>query len=73
MLVGKGVTFDTGGLNIKTGDHMYEMHMDMSGGAAVINAAILAAKLGVKKNVIALVPAVENNLAARRRCARATS
>jgi leucyl aminopeptidase len=62
VLVGKGVTFDTGGLNIKGGDHMYEMHMDMSGGAAVIHAAILAAKLGVKKNVIALVPAVENNL-----------
>jgi leucyl aminopeptidase len=38
--------------------------MDMSGGAAVIHAAILAAKLGVKKNVIALVPAVENNLSA---------
>jgi len=64
VLVGKGVTFDTGGLNVKPGDHMYEMHMDMSGGAAVIHTAILAAKLGVKKNVIALVPAVENNLAA---------
>jgi len=63
VLVGKGVTFDTGGLNVKPGDHMYEMHMDMSGGAAVIQAAILAAKLGLKKNVIALVPAVENNLA----------
>jgi leucyl aminopeptidase len=60
VLVGKGVTFDTGGLNIKTGDHMYEMHMDMSGGAAVIHAAILAAKLKVKANVVALVPAVEN-------------
>ncbi len=60
VLVGKGVTFDTGGLNIKTGDGMYEMHMDMSGGAAVIHAAILAARLGLKKNVIALVPAVEN-------------
>lgn len=63
VLIGKGVTFDTGGLNIKGGDHMYEMHMDMSGGAAVIHAAILAAKLELKKNVIALVPAVENNLA----------
>ena len=61
VLVGKGVTFDTGGLNIKPGDHMYEMHMDMSGGAAVIHAVVLAAKLGVKNNVIALVPAVENN------------
>ncbi len=62
VLVGKGVTFDTGGIQVKPGDHMYEMHMDMSGGAAVIFATILAAKLGVKKNVVALVPAVENNL-----------
>jgi leucyl aminopeptidase len=61
VLIGKGVTFDTGGLNIKPGDHMYEMHMDMSGGAAVIHATVLAAKLGIKKNVVALVPAVENN------------
>ncbi len=61
VLVGKGVTFDTGGLNIKTGDGMYEMHMDMSGGSAVIHAVILAAKLGLKVNVIALVPAVENH------------
>jgi leucyl aminopeptidase len=59
-LVGKGVTFDTGGLNLKPGDHMYEMHMDMSGGAAVIHAVALAAKLKVKANVIGLVPAVEN-------------
>jgi leucyl aminopeptidase len=62
VLVGKGVTFDTGGLSLKTGDHMYEMHMDMSGGAAVVNAVILAARLGLKKNVIALVPTVENNV-----------
>jgi leucyl aminopeptidase len=62
VLVGKGVTFDSGGLNIKTGDHMYEMHMDMSGGAAVIHAVALAAKLGVKRNIIGLVPAVENML-----------
>ena len=60
VLVGKGVTFDTGGLNIKPGDHMYEMHMDMSGGAAVIHAVALAAKLKVKANVIGLIPAVEN-------------
>ena len=39
---------------------MYTMHLDMSGGAAVIHATILAAKLGVKKNIVALVPAVEN-------------
>ncbi len=62
VLVGKGVTFDTGGLQIKPGDHMYEMHMDMSGGAAVIHAICLAAKLKLKVNVVALVPAVENAL-----------
>jgi leucyl aminopeptidase len=62
VLAGKGITFDTGGMNVKPGDHMYEMHMDMSGGAAVLHAVILAAKLGLKKNVVALVPAAENNL-----------
>src|SRR3989344_2187613 len=60
VFIGKGVTFDTGGLNIKTEDHMYTMHLDMSGGAAVIHAVALVAKLGVKKNIVALVPAVEN-------------
>lgn len=62
VLVGKGVTFDTGGLQVKGSDHMYEMHMDMSGGAAVIHAVALAAKLKVKANVVGLVPAVENHL-----------
>ena len=60
VLVGKGVTFDSGGLNLKPGDHMYEMHMDMSGGAAVIHTLALAAKLKIKANVVGLVPAVEN-------------
>ncbi|MEI7719944.1 MAG: leucyl aminopeptidase [bacterium] len=60
VLVGKGVTFDSGGLNMKPGDHMYEMHMDMSGGAAVIHTLALAAKLKLKANVVGLVPAVEN-------------
>src|SRR3990167_1734499 len=62
VLVGKGVTFDTGGLQVKPGDSMYEMHMDMSGGAAVMHAIVLAAKLKLKVNVIALIPAVENSL-----------
>lgn len=60
VLVGKGVTFDTGGLSLKPADSMLEMHMDMSGGAAVIHAIALAARLKIKKNVIVLVPAVEN-------------
>lgn len=64
VLIGKGVTFDTGGLQIKGGDHMYEMHMDMSGGAAVIQTLVLAAKLKVKANVVGLIPAVENAPAA---------
>lgn len=60
VLVGKGVTFDTGGLNLKPSTGIYEMHMDMSGGAVTIAALSLAAKLGIKKNIIGLVPAVEN-------------
>ena len=60
VLVGKGITFDTGGLNLKPTAHIYEMHMDMSGGAAVMNAVVLAAKLKLKKNIIALIPAAEN-------------
>jgi leucyl aminopeptidase len=60
VLVGKGVTFDTGGLNLKPSEGIYEMHMDMSGGAAVIHAIRAAARLKLKKNIIALVPAVEN-------------
>ena len=60
VLVGKGVTFDTGGLNVKPGDAMYEMHMDMSGGAAVIHTIAAMVRLQIKLNVIGLVPAVEN-------------
>ena len=60
VFVGKGVTFDSGGLNVKPGDSMLEMHMDMSGGAAVIHALALAARLKVKRDIIGLVPAVEN-------------
>ncbi len=60
VLVGKGITFDSGGLNIKPGDHMHSMHMDMTGGAVVIHTVALAAKLGLKCNVVGLVAAAEN-------------
>ncbi len=60
VLIGKGVTFDSGGLNLKPSNAIYEMHMDMSGGAAVIHSIILAARLKLKKNVVALIPAAEN-------------
>ena len=60
VLVGKGVCFDSGGLSLKPADSMVGMNLDMSGGAAVIHSVILAAKLKLKRNVVALVPAVEN-------------
>lgn len=60
VLVGKGVTFDSGGLNLKSFEGMKGMYTDMSGGAAVISALTLAARLKLRKNVIGLIPAVEN-------------
>jgi leucyl aminopeptidase len=60
VLVGKGVTFDTGGLNLKPSNSIYEMHMDMSGAASVIYSVQLAARLGLKQHVVGLFPAVEN-------------
>jgi leucyl aminopeptidase len=58
--VGKGVTFDTGGVNIKSSDGMTDMHLDMSGGAAVIGAMSAIARLKLPINVCGLVPAAEN-------------
>ncbi len=60
VLIGKGITFDSGGLNVKPTGSMHDMHLDMAGGAAVIGALGAIAALGLKKNVIALVPAAEN-------------
>ena len=59
VLAGKGITFDSGGINLKSGDG-HEMHMDMSGAAAVIHAVALSARLKTKKHVIGLIPAAEN-------------
>ncbi|MDP3986404.1 MAG: leucyl aminopeptidase [Candidatus Veblenbacteria bacterium] len=60
VFVGKGVTFDTGGLNLKPEKGMNDMHLDMSGGAAVIAALSAVATLKLPLNVVGLVPAVEN-------------
>ncbi len=60
ILVGKGVTFDGGGLSIKTSDGMKSMHMDMAGAAAVIGAMHTIASLKLKANVIGITPLVEN-------------
>ena len=59
VLIGKGVTFDTGGVNLKQ-DGGKDMHMDMTGGATVLSALFVAAKLDIKKNIVVLVPAAEN-------------
>lgn len=59
-LVGKGITFDTGGISIKPAAHMDEMTSDMSGAAAVVATAVLAAKLKYPLEVIATVPMAEN-------------
>jgi len=60
VLVGKGVTFDTGGINLKPSSGLLGMNMDMSGGASVIHTLALVAKMKLKKNVIGLIPSVEN-------------
>ncbi len=59
-LVGKGVTFDSGGISIKPSGGMQEMKMDMSGAAAVLEAVSAIAKLEVPINVLAVIPSTEN-------------
>lgn len=60
VLVGKGVTFDAGGINLKPTTAILGMNMDMSGGASVIHTIAACARLKLKRNLIVLVPAVEN-------------
>jgi leucyl aminopeptidase len=60
VLVGKGVTFDSGGISLKDPPGMDEMKFDMSGAAAVIATLNLAAQLRLRINVVGLVAAVEN-------------
>ena len=60
VLVGKGLTFDAGGISIKPAAGMEDMKFDMSGGAAVLGAMWAVAKLGIKRNVVGIVPSSEN-------------
>jgi len=60
VLIGKGITFDSGGISIKPSDKMDEMKSDMAGGAAVIGTIKAAADLKLPLNVVAIVPATEN-------------
>ncbi len=59
-LVGKGLTFDSGGISLKPGLRMDEMKYDMCGGTAVIGAMMAIARLKPKVNVLGLVPSSEN-------------
>jgi len=59
-LVGKGVTFDTGGISLKPGAGMHEMKYDMSGAAAVLEAVAAIAELGLAVDLVAVVPSTEN-------------
>lgn len=60
VLVGKGVTFDTGGISLKPGLNMDEMKYDMCGAATVFGVIRTAAELGLQRDVVALIPATEN-------------
>jgi len=60
VLVGKGVTFDTGGISLKPNESMIDMKNDMAGSATVISQMIVLGRLKPKINVVGIVPAVEN-------------
>jgi leucyl aminopeptidase len=62
VLVGKGITFDTGGISVKPADGMHLMRTDMSGGAAVIAAVEAIARLAPDVRVTGLVPCAENHM-----------
>ena len=60
VLVGKGITFDTGGISLKPGEAMDEMKYDMCGAASVIGAFVAAVRAKLPINLIAVVPTCEN-------------
>ena len=59
-IIGKGITFDSGGYNLKPTRHIEEMKSDMAGGAAVLGTIKVAAALGVKRNILGVIPATDN-------------
>lgn len=60
VLVGKGVTFDSGGISLKPGQDMHEMKQDMAGSAVVVATMITSARLKLRLNLVGLIPATEN-------------
>jgi leucyl aminopeptidase len=59
-LIGKGITFDSGGISLKPPENMDRMKTDMSGGAAVLGAVVAAARLRLPLGVVGVIPATEN-------------
>jgi leucyl aminopeptidase len=59
-IIGKGITFDTGGISIKPSENMHEMKTDMAGGATMLGVMRVIAQLKPRARVIAVVPATEN-------------
>lgn len=64
-IVGKGITFDSGGINVKPGDHMQTMKIDMSGAAAVLGVFSVIAKLTCDFEVIGLIASTPNLISGR--------
>lgn len=64
-LVGKGITFDTGGLNLKPSGFIEDMHTDMCGSAAVLGAVRAASRLGLKVNIVAALAMAENAIGSK--------
>lgn len=62
VLVGKGVVYDTGGMNIKTGNYLDTMKSDMAGAAAVVGTIYAISKANLPVHVIGLIPATDNRL-----------
>ncbi|MEM5389050.1 leucyl aminopeptidase [Paraburkholderia phymatum] len=60
VLVGKGITFDTGGISLKPGDSMDEMKYDMCGAGSVLGTMRAVAEMGLKLNVVGIIPTCEN-------------
>jgi leucyl aminopeptidase len=60
VLVGKGITFDTGGISLKPGDSMDEMKYDMCGAGSVLGTLRAVAEMGLKLNVVGIIPTCEN-------------
>lgn len=64
-IVGKGITFDTGGLNLKTVGNIETMKLDMAGAATVLGTMYAAAALNLKANIVGVIPSTENAIGSR--------